>query len=168
VTRKKVRPIPTDGELVRSFTGQAFKDVLVANWPGAPADATRAKPEEVAKYAESVLLEARVYARDAIKPEMKTTADRPQRKPIIEAAISFAMGLQLIHTTRTGEQPSFTANRADPGPFARILRWFLLEIKAPPDAVTYINELQHRSNTMTDARGQPRRKRKRREPIPET
>jgi hypothetical protein len=93
MTKKKVRHIPSDDDLVRIFTGQAFKDVITANWPGDPADVTRAKPEEVAKYAENTLLEARVYARDAVKPEVKTTADRPQRKPIIEAAISFANGI---------------------------------------------------------------------------
>jgi hypothetical protein len=31
--RKPPRPIPTDEDLVRIFTGQAFKDVLAANWP---------------------------------------------------------------------------------------------------------------------------------------
>jgi hypothetical protein len=84
---------------------------------------------------------------------------RPRRSPVIEAAIDFTMNLQLTYYTATGEQPSFTATRADPGPLARILVWCLVELKAPPDAVTYINDLQHRSNKMNDDGGRKRRKR---------
>jgi hypothetical protein len=149
--RKSPRPILTDDDLVRIFTGRAFKDVLAANWP-------KDAPVDIDHFAKLALEDARIYIRDAVKPDVKTTG-RPSRSPVIEAAIDFTMNLQLTYYTATGEQPSFTANRGDPGPLARILGWCLVELNAPPDAVTYINDLQHRSNKMNDDRGRERRKR---------
>jgi hypothetical protein len=65
----------------------------------------------------------------------------------------------LTYYHATGEQPSFTAMRDYRGPFGKILRWCLLRLGGSPDDVRWINELQARSNRMTDRRGQKRRKR---------
>ena len=156
MTRKKPRPIPTDEDLVRIFTGQAFKDMVAANWPGDKKDKTRAKPANVEEFAKGALADARVYIRDAVKPERKTTG-RPMMSPIVEAAINYAMYLQLTYYAATGEQPSFTATRLRRGPFARILRECLLLLKAPVDDIRFINTLQDRSNKMNDDKGRLRR-----------
>lgn len=142
MTRKKLRPIPTDADLIRIFTGQAFKDFVAANLPeGADVD----------RFATAALADARVYIRDA--------GSKTLMSPVREATINFAMGLQVTYLLVTGEQPSFTATRTRRGPFARILRECLLLLKAPVDDIKLINTLQARSNTMTDQRGQPRRQR---------
>jgi hypothetical protein len=157
MTRKKVRSIPTDAELVDKFTGQAFKDMIAANWPSTAAPAT---PETIDLFAAGALSDARIYIRDAGKPAQKTTPERPMSKPIVEAAVDFTMNLQLTYVDVTGEMPSLTAGRHRPGPFAEILRECLVLLKAPSDAVTYINRLQTRSNIITDEKGRTRRKRK--------
>ena len=159
MTRKKTRPIPEDEDLIRIFTGQAFKDFIAENWPGNKEDKTRAKPDDVEQFARGTLGDARVYIRDAVKPESKTTG-RPMMSPIMEAAINFARDLQLTYYAATGEQPSFTATRARRGPFARILRECLLRLGAPVDDITFINTLQDRSNTMNDEKRRKRRVRK--------
>jgi len=164
MTQKKIRPIPTDDDLVRIFSSQEFKDLVAENWPGNPKDKTRASPADVDEFAKLALGDARIYIHDAVKPK-RATSGRPVQSPVIESTIDFTRNLQITYYTATGEQPSFTASResiassAKRGPFARILRWCLLELDAPCDDVRYINVLQSRSNTMNDEKGRPRRKR---------
>jgi hypothetical protein len=158
MTRKKPRPIPTDDELVRIFTGQKFKDMLAANWPGDKKDTTRVKPEDVEAFAKSTLSDARIYVHDVGKPEPKTTKERPLMSSRREATINFVMNLQMTFLTATGVHPSFTAQRQPRGPFANILYQCLQLLGAPIDDITFINKLQARSHAMTDEKGQPRRK----------
>jgi hypothetical protein len=158
MTRKKPRPIPADEDLIRDFTGQKFKDFVAKARPGT----------DVERFAAGVLADARIYIRYASSGIVhKTTEANPLMSPLREAAINFAMNLQLTYLTVTGEMPSFTATRTRRGPFARILRECLLLLKAVVDDIVLINTLQDRSNKMTDRRGQPRRQRKSSKAVPE-
>jgi hypothetical protein len=164
MTRKKPpRRIPTDEDLIRKFTGQAFKDFVAANWP---EEKKPPRTADIDLFAKLALEDARIYTRDAVKPARETTG-RPLMSPIQEATIDYTMNLQLTYLTATGDQPSFTAARSWRGPFARILRECLLLLGAPPDDIRWINTLQARSNTMNDEKGQRRRKRKTSKPVPE-
>jgi hypothetical protein len=164
MTRKKPpRRIPTDEDLTRIFEGQAFRDLVAANWPEEKKPPTAADIDLFAKLA---LEDARIYTRDAVKPEHDRIG-RPLMSPIQEATINYTMNLQVTYHTATGDQPSFTATRTRRGPFARILNECLRWLGAPSDDIRWINTLQLRSNTMTDEKGQPRRKRKTSKPVPE-
>jgi hypothetical protein len=165
MTRKKVRHIPTEAELVDKFGSQAIRDMLVENWPGKK----RPKHADVEAFARDALADARVYIRDAVKPAPKQVpvTDEPLMTPIQEATIAFTQHLQITYVDRTGRMPPFTATRRWRGPFAKILLHYLKLLGASTDDIRWINEGQRRSNKMTDKRGQERRKRKKREPIPE-
>jgi hypothetical protein len=166
-TPKNVRHIPTEAELVDRFDIQAIRGMLEEHWPGKK----RPKRADVEAFAKGALADARVYIRDAVKPVPKQVpdTDEPLMTPIQEATIGFTRGLQETYLIRTGRQPSYTATRRWRGPFAKILRHYLVLLGAPTDDIRWINELQRRSNKMTDKRGQPRRKRgrKSRRKVPE-
>ena len=167
MTQKKVRPIPTEAELVDKLDRQAIRDMLVENWPGKK----RPKRADVEAFVKDALRDAKIYIRDAVKPAAKQVpnTDEPLMTPIQEATIAFTQYLQITFVDRTGRMPPFTATRRYRGPFGKILRHYLVELGAPSDDVRWINELDRRSNKMTDERGQKRRKRgkKSRRKLPE-
>jgi hypothetical protein len=162
MTRKKIVRVPTDEDLVRIFTGEAFKKFVAKEFVA--ADLTG----DVERFAAGALADARVYIRDAvIETRNKTTKERPLMSPRREAAITFITNLQVTYLLATGKEPSYTATRTRRGPFARIANECLHLIHAPVDDIALINMLQDRSNTMTDQRRQPRRERKKPDPVPE-
>jgi hypothetical protein len=166
MTRKKIVLVPTDEDLVRIFTAQKFKDFVATNLPRT-AVLMADQPLAINRFADGALAGARVFIRDAvIETQHKTTKETPLMSPRREAAMTFVMGLQVNYLLATGEQPSFTAQLRR-GPFARIARECLRLLNAPVDDIKFINMLQDRSNTMTDRRGQPRRERKKPDPVPE-
>ena len=148
--RKPIPPIPSYDDLVRDFTGQAFRDLIEANTPPGT---------DVDLFSAGALASARDYASSADLPPRLTTTARPLKAPRYEAALEFTIGLQLAYLQATGKMPGMTANltKVDPGPFARILKQCLVWIDSRYEPVELINTLQRRANRMTDEKGQPRR-----------
>jgi len=149
MTKKNHLHIPSDEDLVRRFSGQAFNDMVVRHEPKA----------DVKLYSAGALADARVYARDigtAVKHN--TTDANPLISPHLEIALAFVMGLQATHLMATGRKPTFTAHRVRPSSFAKIAKECLHLLGSPGDAIRLINLLQTRSNKMTARRGQEKRK----------
>jgi len=149
MTRKNVRHIPTEAELVDRLDSQAVRAMFMENWPGKK----RPKQADVEGFMKYALADARIYIRDALKhtPKQVPGTDEPLGTPIEEATTDFSRNLQITYTNWTGRLAPFTATNEWRGSSGKILREYLHLLGAPFNATRWINELQDRSNLPTDA-----------------
>jgi len=147
MTRKNVRHIPTEAELVDRLDSQAVRAMFMENWPGKK----RPKQADVEGFMKYALADARIYIRDALKhtPKQVPGTDEPLGTPIEEATTDFSRNLQITYTNWTGRLAPFTATNGWRGSSGKILREYLHLLGAPFNATRWINELQDRSNKMT-------------------
>ena len=131
MTRKKVRHIPTEAELVDRLDSQAVRAMFMENWPGKK----RPKQADVEGFMKYALADARIYIRDALKhtPKQVPGTDEPLGTPIEEATTDFS---------RKGRMAPFTATNGWRGSSGKILREYLHLLGAPFNATRWINELQ--------------------------
>ena len=147
MTRKNVRHIPTEAELVDRLDSQAVRldsqavrAMFMENWPGKK----RPKQADVEGFMKYALADARIYIRDALKhtPKQVPGTDEPLGTPIEEATTDFSRNLQITYTNWKGRMAPFTATNGWRGSSGKILREYLHLLGAPFNATRWINELQ--------------------------